>query len=212
MPISKEDGVIAGLIALCLFALIVGIGLLICFTGGKDVVNRCVPNQFRLAADTTDSALPDGRGRTIVVGGGDNISDLAGGAGTGTRDGDNMDEWVRYVTVKEMYEKSSEGSMSPQALKQWLAEADERKKEKKRVLERLATGGEAMVVPMKPPVTQSSRVKGGDGMGKRHDLLKAHMAAARAQYPIVGLQRPPHKAHRHKHTKHHSNWEPASKI
>ena len=211
MPISKEDGVIAGLTVLCLFALFVGIALFICFWGGKDVVNRCVPNQFRLGADTTDSALPDGRGRTVVVGSGDNISDLTGETGNGTRGGDNMDEWVRYVTVKEMYEKSSEGSMSPQALKQWLAEADERKREKKRVLERLATGGEAMVVPMKPPVTHSSRVKGGDGMGKRHDLLKAHMDAARAQYPLVGLQRPTHKAHGHKHAKHHSSWERASK-
>ena len=121
MPITKEDGVIVGLVFLSLFALIVGIGLCICFCGGKGVLNRCVPNQFRLDADATDSALPDGRGRTVMVGGGVEVGDFTGKAGVGAGGGDNMDEWVRYVTVKEMYEKSSEGSMSPQALKQWLA-------------------------------------------------------------------------------------------
>ena len=211
MPITKEDGVIVGLVFLSLFALIVGIGLCICFCGGKGVLNRCVPNQFRLDADATDSALPDGRGRTVMVGGGVEVGDFTGKAGVGAGGGDNMDEWVRYVTVKEMYEKSSEGSMSPQALKQWLAEAKKRKKQKVKARERLAAGGEAVIVPLKPPVKPSSRVSGGDEGFKRHDPLKAHMAAARAQYPLVGLQRPAHKAHRHKHAKHHSSWEPAEK-
>ena len=211
--ITKEEGVIAGLVILSIFALSAAIALYMLFCCDKASLNRCLMPQYRLdeggdggdgmSGNVTGGALPDGRGTTINVGASN---------GRGGRGADNFDEWKHYVTVKEMYEKQTEGSIPPEQMKRYLVEAEKRKREKARAKARLAAGGNALVVPAKPPARGSSRGSGDDdnaggagGKRSRFDPLSPHLNAARAQHPLVGFER---SSKRTQHRRHHSSWEP----